>query len=284
LPGPDGAARLEGFLREFNGKALIDLIAHEGYPGHYVQGRYAAASPSLVRKIFVDGAYAEGWACYGEAMMLEEGFMDRDPGLELQVLKMRLKVIVNAILDIKLHRGMMGEDEVVVLLVDRCFQSEGEAKAKLVRAKGTAVQLSTYYIGFLEMLDLRKDAEAAAGEAFDLAAFHHKVLNAGAPPLRFLRSWSCPEHRSFPRRLIEWTLIPRGTDPLRKEKDDETLRPCFFFRNPLFRAGSRRADEAAGDDFRLRPMGNTFPERILRRIFSGRQVARLRDHPVQPGL
>lgn len=192
LPGPDGAARLEGFLREFNGKALIDLIAHEGYPGHYVQGRYAAASPSLVRKIFVDGAYAEGWACYGEAMMLEEGFMDRDPGLELQVLKMRLKVIVNAILDIKLHRGMMGEDEVVALLVDRCFQSEGEAKAKLVRAKGTAVQLSTYYIGFLEMLDLRKDAEAAAGEAFDLAAFHHKVLNAGAPPLRFLRELVLP--------------------------------------------------------------------------------------------
>jgi len=193
LPGPDGRERLEGFLREFNGKALIDLIAHEGYPGHYVQGRFAALCPSLVRKVFADGAYAEGWACYGERMMLEEGFMDRDPGLELQVLKMELKMMANAILDIKLHRGMMNEEDVVPMLIDRCFQSEGEAKAKLVRAKGTAVQLSTYYIGFLEMLELRKDAEAAAGKAFDLAGFHHKVLNAGAPPMRYLRELVLPK-------------------------------------------------------------------------------------------
>ena len=187
LPGPDGRERLEGFLREFNSKALIDLISHEGYPGHYVQGRFAALCPALVRKVFADGAYAEGWACYGERMMLEEGFMDRDPGLELQILKMELKMMANAILDIKLHRGMMSEEDVVPMLIDRCFQSEGEAKAKLVRAKGTAVQLSTYYIGFLEMLELRKDYEAAAGKDFTLAEFHHKVLTAGAPPMRYLR-------------------------------------------------------------------------------------------------
>lgn len=187
LPGPNGKEQLEGFLREFNSKALIGLITHEGYPGHYVQGRYAARSSDLVRKVFVDGAYVEGWACYCERMMVEEGFRDHDPGLELQMLKGELKMTANAILDIRLHRGMMKEEEIMPLLVGRSFQTVGEARDKIVRAKGTAIQLSTYYIGFSEMMRLRRDYQAAAGAKFDLAEYHRRVLEAGAPPMRFLR-------------------------------------------------------------------------------------------------
>ncbi len=186
-PGPDGEERLIGFLREFNNKSLVGLITHEGYPGHYVQGRFAARSPYLVRKVFADGAYAEGWACYCEWMMPREGFGNGDPGLELQMLKGELKMMGNTILDIKLHRGLMKEEEVIPFLTERSFQPMGEAKAKLVRAKGTVIQLSTYYLGFLEMLDLRRDYETRAGAAFNLAEFHHMVLEAGAPPMRFLR-------------------------------------------------------------------------------------------------
>jgi uncharacterized protein (DUF885 family) len=139
-----------------------------------------------VRKLFSDGTYAEGWAVYSEWMMLKEGFRGGDPGLELQMLKMQLKVTGNAILDIKLHRGLMREDEVVPFLLS-LFQTPGEAKAKLTRAKGTTVQLTTYYIGYLEMRDLRQEYERRAGAGFTLAEFHRKVLEAGAPPMRFLR-------------------------------------------------------------------------------------------------
>jgi uncharacterized protein (DUF885 family) len=186
-PGPDGEARLVDFLREFNNKALVNLITHEGYPGHYVQGRYAARCPSLTRKVFMDGSTVEGWACYTEAMMLQEGFGGGDPGLELQMLKMQLKMMANVMLDIGLHRGQMREDEVVPFLVNRAFQTPGEARAKLVRAKGTAVQLSTYYLGYVEMWDLRRDYQAKVGPAFTLRDYHHKVLEAGAPPMRYLR-------------------------------------------------------------------------------------------------
>ena len=184
-PGPNGQERLIGFLREFNSTALVNLILHEGYPGHYVQGYYASLCPSLVRKVFVDGTYAEGWACYCEEMMLEEGF--GDPGLRMQTLKMRLKMITNAIIDIKLHRGMMAEDEVVPMLIEHAFQTPGEAQAKLVRAKGTAVQLSTYYVGFAEMVEIRNDYKAAKGDAFNLKEFHHAVLYAGGPQMHLLR-------------------------------------------------------------------------------------------------
>ena len=184
-PGPNGQERLIGFLREFNSTALVNLILHEGYPGHYVQGYYAGLCPSLVRKVFVDGTYAEGWACYCEEMMLEEGF--GNPGLRMQTLKMRLKMITNAIIDISLHRGTMAEDEVVPMLIERAFQTPGEAQAKLVRAKGTAVQLSTYYVGFAEMWEIRNDYEAAKGDDFDLKQFHHAVLYAGGPQMHLLR-------------------------------------------------------------------------------------------------
>lgn len=186
-PGPDGQARMIEFLREFNSKALVNLITHEGYPGHYVQGRYAARSKSRVRKLFVDGANVEGWACYGEWMMLHEGFGDDDPGLEMQMLKMQLKLISNTMLDIKLHRGLMREDEVVPFLIDQAYQTPGEARAKLTRAKGTIIQLTTYYLGYREMRDLRDAYQQKAGASFDLAEFHRKVLDAGAPPMRFLR-------------------------------------------------------------------------------------------------
>ncbi len=186
-PGPDGQERLIGFLREFNNKALVNLITHEGYPGHYVQGRYAARCPSRVRKLFVDSAYVEGWACYGEWMMLQEGFGSGDPGLEMQMLKMQLKFIANAMLDIKLHRGLMREEEVVPFLVDQAYQTPGEARAKLIRAKGTIIQLTTYYLGYAEIRDVRDAYQRNAGPSFTLAQFHRKVLEAGAPPVRLLR-------------------------------------------------------------------------------------------------
>jgi uncharacterized protein (DUF885 family) len=186
-PGPDGAERLEGFLREFNNKALVGLILHEGYPGHYVQGWYAGRCPSLVRKLFASGVYVEGWACYCERMILDEGFRGGDPGLKLQRLKMFLKMVSNAIIDIRLHRGFMEEGEVVPYLLERAFQTRGEAEAKLVRAKGTAVQLSTYYVGYLEMMGLRHEFKQQSGGQFDLGKYHEKVLTAGAPPMRLLR-------------------------------------------------------------------------------------------------
>jgi uncharacterized protein (DUF885 family) len=186
-PGPDGQARMIEFLREFNSKALVNLITHEGYPGHYVQGRYAARSRSRVRKLFVDGANVEGWACYGEWMMLNEGFGNGDAGLEMQMLKMQLKLISNTMLDIKLHRGLMREEDVVPFLIDQAYQTPGEARSKLTRAKGTIIQLTTYYLGYREMRDLRDAYQQRAGASFDLAEFHRKVLDAGAPPMRFLR-------------------------------------------------------------------------------------------------
>ena len=93
------------------------------------------------------GTFAEGWAVYTERMMLDQGFGRGDLGLRLQQLKFYLRAVVNAILDHKMHAGKMSDADAMDLLVGRHFQTEGEAVGKIIRAKQTSCQLSTYFVG-----------------------------------------------------------------------------------------------------------------------------------------
>src|SRR5205085_12075202 len=102
---------------------------------------------SLIRKVLYNGAFAEGWAVYTEQMMLEQGYGDGDLSLRLHQLKFYLRTVVNAILDHRMHCTGMTDDEAKDLLINRGFQSEGEALAKIVRAKQSSTQLSTYFVG-----------------------------------------------------------------------------------------------------------------------------------------
>ena len=82
----------------------------------------------------------------------------------MQQLKMRLRVICNAIIDQKIHAGKMTEKEAIDLMEKEGFQQEGEAVAKWKRARISSAQLSTYFVGVSEWLDLR-DARAGKGQA-----------------------------------------------------------------------------------------------------------------------
>src|SRR5207244_12382862 len=136
------AARVQSYLEEYNRPMLQILTIHEAYPGHYVQLEYSNRFPSLVRKVLYNGTFAEGWAVYTEQMMLDQGYGGGDVSLRLHQLKFYLRAVVNAILDHKMHCTQMTDDEVMDLLVNRAFQSEGEARLKIVRAKQSSTQLS----------------------------------------------------------------------------------------------------------------------------------------------
>lgn len=68
------------------------------------------------------------------------------------------------------------------------FQEEGEAAGKWVRAQLSSTQLSTYYVGNLEINGLRRDYEARAGDDFDLKEFHDELLSFGSPPAKHVRT------------------------------------------------------------------------------------------------
>ena len=114
------------------------------------------------------GTFAEGWAVYTEQMMLDQGFGRGDPALRLQQLKFYLRAVVNAILDHQMHAGTMTDAEAMELLVGRAFQTEGEALGKIIRAKQTSCQLSTYFVGRIAFYRLRQQIQREMGDRFDL--------------------------------------------------------------------------------------------------------------------
>ena len=180
-------ARKHSFYREYNEHMLYDLTVHEAMPGHYLQLAHANQfkAPTLVRALFSSGTFAEGWAVYTERVMAEAGF--GGPEVRMQQLKMRLRAIINAIIDQKIHMGTMTEQEALDLMMKQGFQEEGEAVGKWKRARLTSTQLSTYFVGTTEQDDLRAAAEAKWGASFNLKRYHDTVLSFGTPPVKFVR-------------------------------------------------------------------------------------------------
>ena len=179
--------RKESFFREYNNYMVRDLTVHEAMPGHYLQLAHANEfrAPTLVRAIFRSGTFIEGWAVYCEQMMTEQGY--GGPEVKMQQLKMRLRVICNAILDQSIHAGNMSEQEAMDLMMKQGYQQEGEAVAKWKRARLTSTQLSTYFVGVSEHLDLRKRAKAKAGASFDQKKYNDSVIAFGSPPVKYVR-------------------------------------------------------------------------------------------------
>ena len=179
--------RKESFFREYNNYMIHDLTVHEAMPGHYLQLAHANEfrAPTLVRAIFRSGPFIEGWAVYCEQMMAEQGY--GGPEVKMQQLKMRLRAICNAILDQSIHAGNMTEKEAMDLMTKEGYQQEGEAVAKWKRVRLTSAQLSTYFVGATERLDLRAAEQEKLGGDFNLKKYNDQVISYGSPPVKYVR-------------------------------------------------------------------------------------------------
>jgi uncharacterized protein (DUF885 family) len=179
--------RKESFFREYNNYMIRDLTVHEAMPGHFLQLARANEfrAPTLVRAIFQSGTFVEGWAVYCEQMMADQGY--GGPEVRMQQLKMRLRAICNAILDQSIHAGNMSEKEAMDLMTKEGYQQEGEAVAKWKRARLTSTQLSTYFVGATEHLDLRAAEQKKLGNDFNLKKYNDQVISYGSPPVKYVR-------------------------------------------------------------------------------------------------
>ena len=185
-PSDWDAQRVKSFLEEYNRHMLQILTIHEAYPGHYVQLEYANRSRSLIRKVLQSGVFIEGWAVYTEQMMLDQGYGERDLALRLSQLKFYLRAVANAILDHKMHCTELTEKDALKFLMEGAFQSEGEARLKIIRAQQTSVQLSTYFVGRMALYRLRQQTQRALGDKFELGRYHEAVLAHGSVPVKYL--------------------------------------------------------------------------------------------------
>jgi uncharacterized protein (DUF885 family) len=192
IPKEWTAEQAEGRLREYNKYKLLTLHVHEAVPGHVVQGIYAnRITPEwrrLLRAVYGNTPYIEGWAVYAEHMMERQGLDGGDAvKMRLVSLKADLRVLINAIIDIRLHTKNMGEQECVDMMTKQGFQERPEAVGKLQRAQLDYVQLNTYYAGWREWESLAKEAERREGKEFSLCRYHDRVLLYGPIPVPAVR-------------------------------------------------------------------------------------------------
>jgi uncharacterized protein (DUF885 family) len=200
---------IESYLREENSRQMQLMTIHEAVPGHYLQLAYSNRVPSLARQVFQSGVFSEGWAVYVTQVMLDLGFAGDDRALWLMHWKFYLRVVTNAILDVRIHTLGMTTDEAIALMVDGAFQERAEAQTKDERARLTATQLSTYFLGSLGMWDLEDEVRRRAADAAgagrdavpvprvvggygDTPGFRYRehlerVISHGSPPIALLR-------------------------------------------------------------------------------------------------
>ena len=176
----------ESSLREYNEWILQILNIHEAIPGHYAQLVYANRSPSLLKSLFGNGAMVEGWAVYGERMMLENGYGDNAPEMWLMYSKWNLRSVTNTILDYSVHVLGMQQPEAIDLLVRQAFQTRQEADEKWRRVTLTSVQLTSYYSGYEQIMELRERRKQQLGERFNLKEFHDQFLGYGNAPVKMI--------------------------------------------------------------------------------------------------
>jgi uncharacterized protein (DUF885 family) len=181
--------RKSSFYREYNRHMVHNLMVHEAMPGHYLQQQHSRrfSGATRIRAALRSGAFIEGWAVYAEELMARHGYPgDGDPrAVRMQQLKMQLRTTINAILDARVHARGMTEAQAMALMTGRGFQEEGEAAGKWRRALLTSTQLSTYYVGYIEVSDLAADLTAVGGTEH---AVHDRMLAHGSPPVRLLRT------------------------------------------------------------------------------------------------
>jgi uncharacterized protein (DUF885 family) len=181
----------ESKLREYNNWMLLYLTMHEALPGHYTQFEHAnnvrPSSRRVLRVLLGNNPYEEGWGEYAVKEMEDAGYANHDPRFVLMIQKIRLRVIANAILDIRMQSRNMTDQDALDLMEKEAFQTAAEAQGKLRRAKLTAGQLITYYVGYHQWIDMRNRIQQQQGSAFSLKRFNDNALDEGPLPLPILQ-------------------------------------------------------------------------------------------------
>jgi Bacterial protein of unknown function (DUF885) len=182
IPATWSATRVNSTLRENNDYEMQILTLHEAVPGHYVQFRYGAQVPSLVRRVWTSGSYDEGWAIYTEGMMLDAGFGNGDVGLRLFQLKWRLREFTNTIIDAEYHAGTLTKAQCMDLLMNGAFQEQAQAETKWHRLELSHDQLTTYFAGYYEILNAWRKRQAHSS----VAEFNRRLLEMGSVEPRYI--------------------------------------------------------------------------------------------------
>lgn len=185
-------------LHTDDGLALFTTLAHEGYPGHLYQTVYSGyclqeAGGIPLRQVLYYGGYIEGWAMYVELCSYDYAIrltQDAHPETKslypAEKLNRKIQLCLYSLLDILIHDEGASYEKVSAILSAIGFTSEESIRAVYEYIAEEPCNYLKYYLGYLEIEALKKQAETVWGDSFTLYRFHTFLLSNGPADFRTL--------------------------------------------------------------------------------------------------
>ncbi|MCU1445616.1 DUF885 domain-containing protein [Cryobacterium sp.] len=190
-------------VTEFDTWRELTTVYHEGIPGHHLQIGQAVYNRAKLntwrRQLAGTSGHAEGWALYAERLMEQLGYLD-DPADRLGMLDGQRMRAARVVLDIGVHLGKKVPGGSETWTADYAFDylgrnvnmNEGFVKFEVNRYLGWPGQAPSYKVGQRIWEQLRDEARARAGDAFNIKEFHRRALDLGGVGLDTLRTALTP--------------------------------------------------------------------------------------------
>lgn len=174
-------------VTHYNTYSDESLFLHEAIPGHHYQISLTQENKELpeFRKTLWYSGYGEGWALYTESLGKELGLYT-DPYQYFGMLGAEMHRAVRLVVDTGLHSKGWTREEAIQYSLDNEAESEASITSEIERYMANPGQALSYKIGQLKIRELRKKAEDALGEKFNIGQFHNQVLETGCVPLALL--------------------------------------------------------------------------------------------------
>jgi uncharacterized protein (DUF885 family) len=181
--------------RNFYLRAAIEdprpILGHEGIPGHFLQLSIAHALPNEIRREHSDGVFVEGWALYGEEMLMRQGLYPEGSAGQAQVLRLARYRAARIGVDVNLHTGRWTFEQAVKHFMEAGGLDREAAEGEAAGAATEPSQKITYMIGKVQIMRLLGRYRDREGARFRLGAFHDALLAGGSLPLS----------------IVEWLLL-----------------------------------------------------------------------------
>jgi len=167
------------------------ILGHEGIPGHFLQLSIANHLPDEIRRQHGDGVFVEGWALYGEEMLMRTGLYRVNSASQGQVLRLARYRAARIGVDVNLHTGKWTFDQAVNYFMEAGGLDREAATGEAAGAAASPTQKIYYMVGKWQIMRLLGKYRDKQGANFRLGQFHDDLIKNGSLPLS----------------IVEWILL-----------------------------------------------------------------------------
>jgi uncharacterized protein (DUF885 family) len=171
------------------------ILGHEGIPGHFLQLSIANHLSDEIRRQHEDGVFVEGWALYGEEMLMRTGLYPNNSPAEGQILRLSRYRSARIGVDVNLHTGRWSFEQAVEYFMEAGGLDREAAEGEAAGAASSPHQKISYIIGKWQIMNLLGRYKDRQGDNFRLGQFHDDLIKNG----------------SLPVATIEWILLDDPT-------------------------------------------------------------------------